>query len=286
MSFLLEINKKILKNLSKNQKGYGFTLLEFLVSLSIGLIILVGVVIGQAKYNDLQSLKATANEMSLVIRQAQIYGVSVRSGGSGQTDFSSPYGVFLDSVGSTNKYVYYMDKNKNGYFDGNYDCTYDPANECSQLVQITRGNRINGICRMFVNGTETCDVGRVDATFKRPSTEAKFWMWDNVGYAQIQDLATMKGIKVKLISPAGRTKAVTLYKTGQISVQDIVASAPAGSCSGTYNCSQWHGDQTACLGNGHTCTYSGGLCNGGTKSCNGIPQNYCSPTITFNCDWQ
>ena len=204
---------------SINNKSQGFTLVEFVVVVTIGVIILATVIGGQTKYNDMASLKSVAEDLSLTIRQAQIYGVSVKGVGTAQTDFTLPYGIFLDSVGSTNKYVYYADKNKNGYFDGNYDCTSDPVGECLSVIPFPRGNKISSICRMFVDGTETCDVGRADATFTRPSTEAKFWLWDNVGYAQIQVTTSMKGIKVNLLSPGGKTKAVTLFKTGQISIQ-------------------------------------------------------------------
>jgi hypothetical protein len=190
-----------------------------MVSISIGVLVLTTVIGGQSRYTDLAALKAAADDLSLNLRQAQVYGVSVKGSTDGQNDFNSSYGLSIDSFGNKTTYILFIDKNKNTYNDGNFTC--GTGSECVVINTFTRGNKVNKICRLFTGSSpEICDVGRADIYFQRPSTEAKFgYIWDNVGYAQIQPTANLKGLRIELISPKNLTKSVTILKTGQISIQ-------------------------------------------------------------------
>jgi prepilin-type N-terminal cleavage/methylation domain-containing protein len=200
-------------------KKRGFTLTEFIVVIAISTLILGTVIGGQSRYTDMAALKSVATDLSLNIRQAQVYGIGVKGSTEGQNDFNSPYGISIDSFGNKTTYILYIDKNKNTFNDGNFTC--GAGSECVDIYTLTRGNKVNKICRLFVDGSaEICDVGRADIYFQRPSTEARFgYIWDNVGYAQIPVTANLKGLRIELISPKNLTKSVSILKSGQISIQ-------------------------------------------------------------------
>ncbi len=212
MSFILQTNKKT----------PGFTLVEFLVSISIGLVILVGVVIGQSAFNDKAALKAVVNEISLSLRQAQIYGISVKENTAGTNDFTGSYGLsFHAAYPST--YVYFIDKQAPLLtYDGSSftTCANTGSTECLAINTISRGNKlVNPMCRIPTNGgAEVCDIGRADITFGRPSTDARIVYYSNTD-GSIVSSTGYKGLRIKFTSPGGAIKSVVVYTTGQISVQ-------------------------------------------------------------------
>ena len=68
-----------------------------------------------------------------------------------------------------------------------------------------------------MSAADICTVGRVDISFARPNTEAQILFFNNGG--QLFNPANMKGAKIVLESSGGLTRLVTVYATGQISVQ-------------------------------------------------------------------
>lgn len=197
-----------------SQKNKGFTLLELMITLAIGMFILTTVVIGQSKYTDSAALKGLVNDISLTLRQAQVYGLSVKENTPG--DFKTSYGIFFNAFHPT-EYIYFGDTGAtmNGNYDGtNTVCT----GECIQLVQITKGNQIvNPICRIDLTNAETCDVWKVSIVFVRPAPEAKMTLYSTSGAPL--SMTGYKGVRVKFISPQGIVRSIVVYTTGQISVQ-------------------------------------------------------------------
>jgi prepilin-type N-terminal cleavage/methylation domain-containing protein len=159
----------------------GFTILELLVSLTIMSLLTAIVVFNQSDFADQTALSNSANDLELALREVQTYGTSGR--------FDDP---------------------------GSWSC----GNECLRLSAITRGNRIVDMCAVLNNAPTACvaggAIGRVDITFLRPNPAAKILFRNSSGTSVAPN---HDGAKIFLKSPRGNQKTVTIYTTGQISVQ-------------------------------------------------------------------
>ena len=178
----------------------GFSITELLVSISIVLTILTIIISNQSTYTDGIALSNLADEISITIAQAQAYGAGVRETAPGSLDFSRAYGLsFAKSANKT--YIYFIDQ------DG--DKIYDAGETISQ-TDISRGNYVDDICAVLPGNVSECGIGQVDISFTRPKTEPKLIF--------SASWPTAIGVKLVLKSPAGDTKSVTVYNTGQITV--------------------------------------------------------------------
>lgn len=196
----------------------GFTLVELLVSISIMTVILTVIVLNQSTYTDNIALTNLADEISSTISQAQAYGIGVKGLAN---DFTASFGVTFSirtsPDGDDKAYLNFADKGGIlNVYDGNWNC----ANaECLGKVDITRGNFINDICIVRkIPLSDQCNVAkRTDISFARPNTEAQIKFFNNSGneVGNPDD----RGAKISLQSPRGAIRSVTVYKTGQISVQ-------------------------------------------------------------------
>lgn len=184
------------------------------------MVIITIVVMNQSKYTSGAALKNLANSIALSLRQAQVYGVSVREFGPGTEDFSAGYGIDFNllSSGDDESYIFFADRGvKNGIYDGSWSCPSFTASECLTKTDILYGNNIHELCYIPLSGSENCTVGRMAISFVRPETEANFVFYHNNGTVMASDNA--KGGRIKLSSPNGNTRSVVIYTTGQISVQ-------------------------------------------------------------------
>jgi len=205
-------------------KSRGFTLIELLVSIGIMLIILGTLVFNQSHYSDGAALKNLADTIGLTIRQAQIYGISVKEFNTGSNNFSSAYGAEFNilATGANNAYIFFADVPDvnnvyNGTYDSGWSCPLGGSSECITKTSITQGNTINGLCEIPLVGQPNCSIGRVDITFLRPEITAQMVFFDTSGN-QLSSTG-VEGAQIKLLSPAGNTRSVTIYTTGQISVK-------------------------------------------------------------------
>ena len=193
--------------------------MELLVSIAIVSVILTVVVSSQSTYNDEAALVNLADEISSTVSQAQAYGTGVREFSPASGEFSASYGLTFSLLasGSNKAYLSFADRNGNKVYDGDWSCPVGGTSECREKVPITRGNYIESLCVVRTSGADICEVGRVDISFARPSTEAQI-LFFNLGGASFTP-AGIKGAKIMLKSPGGLSRSVTVYKTGQISVQ-------------------------------------------------------------------
>src|SRR3569832_1656292 len=91
----------------------GFTLIELLVVISIMLILTSIFVLRQQRFQSSTLLRSLAYSVALSVRQAQVYGTSIRENVVGAFDTSSAakaYGVYFSS-GSTGSYILFADAN-------------------------------------------------------------------------------------------------------------------------------------------------------------------------------
>jgi len=201
--------------LSNNSKG--FSLLELMVSITIMLVIISTVLLGQSTYTKGASLKNLANDIGLSLRQAQVYGISVKERAIGSDDFLNAYGIEFNitSSGSNNAYIFFADLSKNGAYDGAWSC---PAGgECLQKFNTSTGNTISRLCLIYNNDSTDCSVSRASISFLRPNTLANIVLFGPAG--QIPPSASHKGVEIGLVSVSGGARSVIVYNTGQISIK-------------------------------------------------------------------
>lgn len=184
-----------------------------MISVIIMIIISTVVAGSQSRYTSGASLKNVANNIGLSIRQAQIYGISVKELTPGSEDFSVGYGLSFNTsfLGDNKAYIFFADRNGNGTYSGTWDCPISGSSECLDKTPLTAGNIVSDLC-IIDSGGEVCNgIDKLDISFVRPAIEAKIYYNDGV--------TGVIGAKVILSSPDGRTNSVTVYTTGQVSIQ-------------------------------------------------------------------
>lgn len=200
----------------------GFTLMELLIVIMIMTLIIMLVVSRQKTYTQTAALNNLADKIVLDISRAQLYSVGVKEFIPGSNDFSSSYGVTFSLLepDSNKSYIYFIDLNDNGYYDGDWTCATGEGLECIEEIILPEGYYINAVCNNLTMTTpDRCTGGpsgispnRVDITFARPDLTPKFTFdattpnYDNK-------------VKIKLRDPNNLTKVISIYKrSGLISV--------------------------------------------------------------------
>lgn len=176
----------------------GFSLVELLVAISIITILSAVLVFQQSNFDSSIYLKNLAYEVSLTIREAQVFAVRGQSEGGVLCEdggLDCPYGVYFDKTGGQSL-ILFRDSNRNGGYD---------AGEEIEGFAFEHNNSIQNIC----DGTSgTCSgEDELHITFERPSP-APLFLDPNISDARIifenQD---------------GTTVTVTILASGQIAVK-------------------------------------------------------------------
>jgi prepilin-type N-terminal cleavage/methylation domain-containing protein len=196
----------------------GFTLIELLVSMGIMLAITATIAFNQSHYTSDAELKNLANNLGLSLRQAQVYGISVKEVSAGSLNFDVGYGVVFDTTpsGSRDAYISFADRNnptRDGIYDNNWSCPINPTSECLDKTALSQGNTVSSLCAIYAN-IEDCSPTRVDITFLRPETEARV-----IFNSDPSAMPDARGARIVLSSADGKTHSVSVYVTGQISIQ-------------------------------------------------------------------
>lgn len=196
-------------------KRKGFTLVELVVVSGIIGVIMTVIVFNSRKMNDNLALKTAANEVSLALRQAQNFGISVREATSGQ--FNAPYGVWFDLLNPTNIFIY-SDNNNNRAYNGSWDCT--GSDECREKIPLRAGVRINRMCTTYMNDVLTCFGSTFRSgvlTYVRPNPEPVIKTFDT---NNVEINGPWKKFYIELQSQLGTmTYVVTDSISGQIIIQ-------------------------------------------------------------------
>lgn len=191
----------------------GFTILELMVSVGIMVVISTVIVANQSTYSSGASLKNVANDLGLSLRQAQVYGISVKEFNPGSSIFNTGYGIAFNlsasPVGDDKSFIFFADRDVDGQYDSTWDCPLGGASECVDKTTIPAGNYIYDIC-VIEPGGENCDVTRLEISFIRPAIEAKIYY---------DGLTGVRGARIELRSAEGKSNSVVIYTTGQVSIQ-------------------------------------------------------------------
>lgn len=188
----------------------GFTLVEVIASVSIIATIMAIVVFQGRQLVENMAVSAAAQEISIAIREAQSYGVSVKATSGGQ--FTYAYGVSFDI--SSNNYIYiFSDTNANGIYDGTTACT----SECIKMIQIQGGIRISQLCGT-TGGSVSCpgSMGRVNISFLRPNPDPIIKLTNSVGNPIG---GTWSSGRVSITNNNNKIKMISMDSVGKLSIQ-------------------------------------------------------------------
>lgn len=198
-------------------KKRGFTLIELIVVASIMSAIMFLVTFNSRRFNDDLALQTAAGEVSLAMRQAQSFGISIKQSASGSTDFSKPYGIVFDLQNPANFFIY-SDTDNDRAYDGATSCT--GTDECREKSILRSGVTIRRVCAEYMNSTLTCFSGGaryLTLTYVRPNPEPVIKVF-NSSNAEI--VGPWKTAYVELSSQNGtRIYVLTDYLSGQIVTQ-------------------------------------------------------------------
>lgn len=174
----------------------GFTLVELMVSIAIFSIITTVAVLNNSKFNSSVLLTNLAYEVALSVRQAQVYGVTVRKDATG--NFNSAYGVHFEAATPTT-YILFEDRAR--------DHVYSPGvDTILETIKVEKGNSIGRVC----TDGGLCGFGDLDITFERPNPDA---------FVRINNSSTIyHKAEICIASPQGIKRKVVVEETGQISV--------------------------------------------------------------------
>lgn len=175
----------------------GFTLVELLVSIGIFTVITTAAVFSHKQFNSSVLLTNLAYEMALSIRQAQSYGIAVRTNAA--FNFNSGYGIHFDTSTPTS-YILFEDKSGSGTLH-----VRDGSDADIQTFNITKGNKVLKLC---LDGVKPCSNTSVDVTFSRPNPDA---------YIRVGASSYSKA-EICVSSPQGTIRKIIIESTGQISV--------------------------------------------------------------------
>ncbi len=212
-------------------KQHGFTLVEMLVVVGIFAMVATVLLFRYSDFNTSIALRDLAAEMGLSIRKAQTYATSVRSvegGGGILSDTFPAYGVSFavnptaqKTYGPTDmSFTLFVDaspsgnKTTNNQFDNNGTCgNPDIGQECVESFGITAGDKIVSLCtdKPLANSCFTSS-GTVNVVFHRPNPDAIICVMNG------SSCTVASYLKITVQSPKGQTRLITIWNTGQISV--------------------------------------------------------------------
>ena len=188
----------------------GFTLVEMIVVISI-FTIMTGVVLANLpQFRERTALQLVAQKMAITIREAQVYGVGVKSFG---TEFPSHGIYFYPTIGASNNlksYVLFADDPSSSNNN-----KYDPPNEKVTQYDLTGTVEIQTIETCSSSSSCTPQAGGMNIVFDRPKTEANFT--DPSSGAPISSASYANIIIVS--NRSLETRTIQVWNTGQISVK-------------------------------------------------------------------
>lgn len=179
------------------------------------MIIATVLLLNNSRFNSSIILRSFAYEVGLSIRQAQLYGISVKEVGVGGSlpntaNFNYPYGIHFDPA-TPSSYLLFADANDDG--------KYSPGVDTAVTTFVTRnGYTISDIAAKDGSGftwsysSASKHITSLDISFKRPDPSA---IIEPTG-SGLPSSFTSASITVS--SPAGSTRSVNVSDLGQISI--------------------------------------------------------------------
>lgn len=181
----------------------GFTVLELVISIGIFALMSAVLLAKYGTFNQGVLLNNLAYDIALTIRNAQSYGLNVRSASRSANLFDNPYGVHFDLANDPTHFIFFVDLNGNGVYDD------DPQIANLAKTTITRGSVISDLC---VGNSGNCNVDTLDITFKRPDPNAI------IKHNRFQNMYNSDA-DITITAIDGLSKKIKVRSTGQITVE-------------------------------------------------------------------
>lgn len=227
----MSIFSRIFRYYFKKGSPRGFTLIELLVVSLIIMLITAFVLFRQEGFNNSTLLRSLSYGIALSIRQAQVYGVSVRESAAGSNVFAGGYGVYFNNNGlaDSSHYFLFADTNSNGRYDSG-----------EQLPRFTIGNGrgtdylIKSYCVYSPGGGHQCDgtITPLTIYFRRPNPDACFATSLNTTACAAGGTSSYTYAYIQLKSFTGTDyRTIKITSTGQIAVcQPNLDAAGVAAC--------------------------------------------------------
>ncbi len=212
----------------------GFSVIEVIVTMAIMVAISTMIFINQKQFGTGTTLRNISNNLSLELRQAQVYGISVKEYSQSAyqaysiNSFNAGYGVSFNiaapPTGDNTSYIFFNDErpsanqNPNGIYDSGISCPLGSTSECIDKTTLDSGYTITKLCTRRT-GVLDCSNTELDVTFIRPNVEANIIFNANPSASAGLNVAC-----VEINSPDNKQNAVVIYTTGQVSVQSKTCS--------------------------------------------------------------
>lgn len=203
-----------------NSNKKGFSLVELMVSIAIFTLLISVIMVSQRRFGGQILISNLAYDIALGVRQAQVYGISVKasSGGSGGPFSAKAYGIHFN-INKPQNYILFADLDNDGMYDvsdnGN-GC--NSGGECVSFFRIQQGNTISLVCVRNGAGVNDCTpttISGTDITFKRPEPEPVVKGLDTNGNP---NGAAYSSAAVSILSPQGLARTITILQSGQVTV--------------------------------------------------------------------
>ncbi|MAZ41115.1 hypothetical protein CL654_03280 [bacterium] len=219
----------------------GFSLVELVIVMGIFVVMAGLVLFNFSSFQSTRSLDATAQELATVVREAQIYGISV-SNIPGSEIFPA-YGLHVDYIAAPRDVVLFADLDGDRVYDpgdGEEVSTFrietpiDLYNICTSQTGEDTSIASNGFrCYRDDTGTIINEINQITAVFERPDPEP--YVYDNI----LDPLSNPSRAfaRIDLIDDEGFGKSIYVWKSGQIGVTNpftdvTFAEKPVGGGGG------------------------------------------------------
>ncbi|MBI4118182.1 MAG: type II secretion system protein [Parcubacteria group bacterium] len=191
----------------RNTRRYaqGFTLVELIVTISIFVIISAITLFNYPSFSSRIALDNLAHEIALTVREAQVFGTSVREFGAGSGTFPG-HGIYFATSDNTH-FTLFADVDSDGFYGG---CVGDVCAEQVDEYAMQQGHTLSQLCVYASPGGGCISVPALHITYVRPNPEAQ--IRDNGG-----SLYAYAAIAVS--SSRGDTRTVEVWSNGQITVR-------------------------------------------------------------------
>lgn len=209
------------------QKNKGFSIIEMIVVVAIFSIISGIVLWNYGRFSSNLVITNLAYQAALAVREAQVYGISVKQTKTGAS-FSAAYGVWFTA---TNNQQFYL------FSDANGNHLYDVANETEDIYKLNGSSKISQICAIGISVTYCSNIAAVPGSyalnglsvvFSRPNPDANIYVYDG---ASIVNAAFQK-TEIQFSSTNGdKVSRLTVTNTGQISI-DTCNNRLTNKCQG------------------------------------------------------
>ena len=186
----------------------GYTLIELLVVIAIIVFTSAAILANTTKFGGEAQLQNLAYDMALTVRQAQVYGISVRN--NTPNNFLTGYGAYFNASNNTS-YRLFSDANKNGHYDSGEDVAPSP-------FTIGKGYTISQLCTY--GATTKCDNTTLNLVFIRPEPDAFINPTCTSQLDGSEGCAPSAFNKACIVvtSPRGDTAGIVVFSNGQIHV--------------------------------------------------------------------